>query len=303
MRLSASLTTNHPGIEARLAVRHCVERVAAANRVGLDAVFVGDHHVSPTPYLQNTPLLGRLLAEWDDRPAGCLFLLPLWNPVLVAEQIGTLAAITSGRFILQTGLGHGERDFIAMGANIKHRPSAFEQSLDIIRRLLTGETVTSTGRFNVEGARISPIPSEPVEVWIGASADVGIDRAGRLGDGWLGAPYLTLPQATAQARRYHDAVAQAGANSTATALRRDVFVAGSDTEAAHVRESVLASGYRGISGDALVIGTVGQVSEELRAFGEAGYTDIVIRHAIADQTMVLASYERLREVRRNISGI
>jgi hypothetical protein len=41
---------------------------------------------------QNTPMLGRLLAEWSDRPAGALFLLPLWNPVLVAEQVGTLAA-------------------------------------------------------------------------------------------------------------------------------------------------------------------------------------------------------------------
>jgi hypothetical protein len=46
---------------------------------------------------QNTPMLGRLLAEWSDRPAGALFLLPLWNPVLVAEQVGTLAAIAAGR--------------------------------------------------------------------------------------------------------------------------------------------------------------------------------------------------------------
>jgi hypothetical protein len=49
---------------------------------------------SPTPYYQNTPILGRL-REWGEAPAGCLF-RSLWHPVLVAEQIGTLAAIAQG---------------------------------------------------------------------------------------------------------------------------------------------------------------------------------------------------------------
>ena len=92
-----------------------IERAAAANRAALDSLFVGDQHVSPTPYYQNTPMLGRLLAEWGKAPAGCLFLLPLWHPVLVAEQIGTLAAIAQGPFIMQCGLGWGEARFAAMG--------------------------------------------------------------------------------------------------------------------------------------------------------------------------------------------
>ncbi len=48
-------------------------------------------------------MLGRLLAEWGEAPAGCLFLLPLWHPVLVAEQIGTLAAIARGPFVCNAG--------------------------------------------------------------------------------------------------------------------------------------------------------------------------------------------------------
>ena len=126
-----------------------IERAAAARRAGLESLFIGDQHVSPTPYYQNTPMLGRLLAEWGEAPAGCLFLLPLWHPVLVAEQIGTLAAIAQGRFIMQCGLGWGEARFAAMGANIKTRPSAFEEALDIVRRLLAGETVSASRRFRV----------------------------------------------------------------------------------------------------------------------------------------------------------
>jgi alkanesulfonate monooxygenase SsuD/methylene tetrahydromethanopterin reductase-like flavin-dependent oxidoreductase (luciferase family) len=106
MRIGISLTSNHPdATDPRQGARWMIERAAAAHRVGLDSLFVGDQHVSPTPYYQNTPMLARLLAEWGKAPAGCLFLLPLWHPVLVAEQIGTLAAIAQGPFMMQCGLG------------------------------------------------------------------------------------------------------------------------------------------------------------------------------------------------------
>ena len=111
MKIGISLTSNHPDAkDPREGARWMIERAAAAHRARLDSLFVGDQHVSPTPYYQNTPMLGRLLAEWGDAPAGCLFLLPLWHPVLVAEQIGTLAAITQGPFIMQCGLGWGGPD-------------------------------------------------------------------------------------------------------------------------------------------------------------------------------------------------
>src|SRR5207253_4548786 len=55
----------------------------------------------------------------------------LWNPVLVAEEVGTLAALARGRFILQCGLGDDESQFAAMGARLTTRPSAFEESLSI----------------------------------------------------------------------------------------------------------------------------------------------------------------------------
>src|SRR5205085_2838593 len=179
MRVGISLTSNHPDVkDPRQGARWMIERAAAAHRSELDSLFVGDQHVSPTPYYQNTPMLGRLLAEWGEAPAGCLFLLPLWHPVLVAEQIGTLAAVAQGRFIMQCGLGWGEDRFAAMGANFRTRPSAFEEALDIIRRLLAGETVSSSRRFRVAEASLALRPAEPVGVWAGGSADRGIGRRG-----------------------------------------------------------------------------------------------------------------------------
>ena len=200
MKIGISMTSNHPdAIDPRDGARRMIDRAAAARRSGLASLFIGDQHVSPTPYYQNTPMLGRLLAEWGTAPAGCLFLLPLWHPVLVAEQVGTLAAIAQGRFIMQCGLGWGEDRFAAMGANFRTRPSAFEEALDIVRRLLAGETVSSSRRFRFAEASLALRPPESVDVWIGASAPPAIDRAARLAEGWIASPGLTREEARAQA--------------------------------------------------------------------------------------------------------
>ena len=297
MRISVSLTTSLPGIDPRIAVRNAVERARAANDAGLDGLFVGDHHVTPTTYLQNTPILGRLLAEWGDRPAGCLFLFPLWNPVLIAEQVGTLAVIAQGRFIVQTGLGGPVGDFLAMGVNPKTKPSAFEEGLSIVRRLLAGETVSSDGRFRFENAKIAPVAPEPVEFWIGASADAGIDRAARLGDAFLGAPGGTPTQARRQVEVYLAAAAREGRPPIA-ALRRDIYIAADHKDAAAVRDDAATARYRGMPVEALIIGTVEQAAETMKTYETMGYGEIVIRHLVDDQAKVLASYERLAEVRR-----
>jgi alkanesulfonate monooxygenase SsuD/methylene tetrahydromethanopterin reductase-like flavin-dependent oxidoreductase (luciferase family) len=188
MKVGISLTSSHAVADPREGARWMIERAAAARRASLDSLFVGDHHATPGPYYQNVPVLGRLLAEWGEAPAGCLFLLPLWNPLLIAEQVGTLAALMRGRFIFQCGLGDDPRQFAAMGADIRFRPSAFEEAFGLIQRLLRGETVSASGRFRFENARVLLRPAEPVEYWIGASADVAIDRAARIADGFLASP-------------------------------------------------------------------------------------------------------------------
>jgi alkanesulfonate monooxygenase SsuD/methylene tetrahydromethanopterin reductase-like flavin-dependent oxidoreductase (luciferase family) len=301
MRLGISLTTAHQTSDVRAAGRWLAERARAANEAGLDSLFVGDHHSTPAPYYQNTPVMGRLLAEWGDRPFGCLFLLPLWNPVLVAEQIGTLAALGQGRFIMQCALGADERQFAAMGVNLKNRPSMFEESLSIVRTLLAGERVSSEGRYRLRDARVAPLPPEPVEVWIGGDSEPAIDRAARLGDGWLAGPELTPAQAWELVDLYKERCLAHGRQPTAVAIRRDLYVGASADEARQVAEPILAGGYRGFDASACVYGSVGEVAERFREYGAHGYTDVIVRHLTNDQEQVLASLARLARVRELLS--
>lgn len=301
MRIGVSLTSAHRTSDPRATARFMIERAAAARRANLDSLFLGDHHATDQPYYQNTPMLGRLLAEWSDKPAGCLFLLPMWNPLLVAEQVGTLAVIARGRFILQAGLGEGEAQFRAMGAYLKQRVSAFEESLGIVRRLLAGEVVSSTGRFVFENARVALRPVEPVDVWIGASAAPAIDRAARLGDGWLAAPGIAPDEATRQLAHYRERCRVHGRTPSAIAIRRDVYVAASKADAEAVAGPIVSRGYRGMAPEALVAGTIDDVVERFRALGAMGYTDVIIRHLTDDQPAVLASMARLADVRKALA--
>ncbi len=297
MRVGISLASFHPVEDPRDGVRRMVARARVAEQAGLDSLFVGDHHVTPLPYYQNSPILGRLLAEWGDRPCGALYLLPLWHPVLLAEQIGTLASVARGRFILQCAIGPSDRQSEAMGVNPRHRPSRFEEALDVIRRLLAGEEVESDGRYRFRRARISPVTPEPLEVWIGASAPPAIDRAARLGEGWIASPHLTVVEAESQIALYRERCEAHGRSVGVTAIRRDVFVGADEAEVEAVRGEAVGSGHRGFPEEALVIGTVADVSERLLSLAELGYSDVLVRNLARDPGRALESTARLSEVR------
>ena len=303
MRVGASLRSGYGPMNAREGAQWMIERARAARDAGLDSLFVGDHHNVPMPYYQNVPMLGRLLAEWDSRPAGALFLLPLWHPVLVAEQIGTLASIAGGRFIMQCALGGGAGQFAAFGLAEKQRRSRFEASLDVIRRLCAGEEVSTESPFEIERARIAPVPPERLEVWIGASAPPAIDRAARLGDAFLVGPEATPNEARELMAVYQEACARHNVPPTTIAIRRDIHVGADEADAERVAGPILERGYRGFDPAAPVVGGPAKVAASFAELAGMGYTDVIVRHLADDQTEVLRSYARLAEVRGNVSDV
>jgi alkanesulfonate monooxygenase SsuD/methylene tetrahydromethanopterin reductase-like flavin-dependent oxidoreductase (luciferase family) len=234
--------------------------------------------------VQNVPILGRILAEWAGRQCGCLFLVPLWHPVLMAEQISTLAAMADGPFIVQAGIGAGREQFAAMGADPGRRVPVFEEGVRIARALLGGETVDSE-MFGIHGARIAPTPPEGVEWWIAGGAPRSIDRAARLGDCWYANADLTPETAARGISRYREACARHGREPSRIPIRRDVLVCESRSEAERAGDALVAAGYReglwpssmALDRAALAYGDPAGVAEQLSVYRDLGFTDIIIR--------------------------
>ena len=156
-----------------------------------------------------------------------LFLLPLWHPVLLAEQVGTLAALAEGPVHPIFAAGAGAEQFGALGVPLSERRGRMEEALALLRRLFHEDSVTSEGRFwQLEDVSVYPKPHVPPQFWIGASVPVAVERAGRLGDVWLCAPGASLEEARASLTVYRQALERAGRaqQSNVAAIRRDIYV-------------------------------------------------------------------------------
>ena len=90
------------------------------------------------------------------------------------------------------------------------RDEVFDESLRLLRLLLTQDTVSFGGRFfTVEGASVGPLLAKPLDIWLGGSAPGALRRVGRLGDGWL-ASFITPAEAAAGRAAIEEAAAAAG---------------------------------------------------------------------------------------------
>lgn len=271
-----------------------IERARVAHAAGLTSLTLGDHHDMTVPYAQNTPMLGRLLAEWPDRPVGCLFLVPLWHPLLMAEQIGTLAAIhhvgaPDVPFIVQTGIGWGEAQFTNLGADMRRRGRDIEAAIPVVKALLAGESVTED-YFGLADATVGLRSDGPIEWWIGGTADVALDRAARLGDCWYGAPGQSDDSIRTCVERYRSA------GGSRVAMRRDALLGADGDASRSAAAELIERGYRGLSFERLLTGSADDAAERAAELGALGVDDIIVRCASPDQQVALETLETLGSV-------
>jgi alkanesulfonate monooxygenase SsuD/methylene tetrahydromethanopterin reductase-like flavin-dependent oxidoreductase (luciferase family) len=163
------------------------ERLAAIAAAGIDHVCCGDHvsfgGVGFDGLVQATALA---VLHPTLRVSCGVYLLPLRHPVIVARQLADLARLAPGRVSFAVGVGGEDRHEIEIcGVDPATRGRRMDESLAVLRELLTGAPVTFNGKFySLYEAVITPPAAIPLLV--GGRSDIAVRRAGRLGDGWLG---------------------------------------------------------------------------------------------------------------------
>jgi probable F420-dependent oxidoreductase len=136
--------------------------------------------------------------------------LPGRHPVLVAKELAALAALAPRRVLPVFGLRPARGPEVAAFPVPGSRAAVFDESLELLRLLLTQQSVSFSGRFfTVTEASAGPQPVQPLDIWLGGSAPEGLRRVGRFGDGWLGS-FLTPAEAGAARRQIEEAAAAAG---------------------------------------------------------------------------------------------
>lgn len=206
------------------------EQARAAAASGIDSVWVLQHYLGSMPTLQPLHLLAALAADTGEMSVGTnMFILPLRHPVAAAEEFATLDHLTGGRVIAGLGLGYRQNEFRAFGIPMTERLGRFTESVEIMRRLWSGERVTFAGRyFALEDERISLVPVRPggPPVWVGAGLlPKAIERAARVGDAWIIPPHVTDERLVEALAAYTDARARYGRSGPAElVVRREILL-------------------------------------------------------------------------------
>ncbi len=215
IKIGIFLNTNY-GADENVAARfrEAAEQVRMARDYGFSSVCVGQHFLTEYQKLQPIPVLARLAAESGDmRLLPGILLLPLFNPVYVAEEIATLDVVSGGRVLFGLGVGYRDVEFEAFGVRKTERGARFEESLEVVKRLWTQDEVSFEGRyFRIPKAQVRtrPLQRPHPPIWIAAQADAGIRRAARLADVLFLNPQATIATLREQADLFQRTRREAG---------------------------------------------------------------------------------------------
>ena len=168
--------------------RERLQQITDAENLGFDSVWLTEHHFCDDGYTPSPLVLAGVIGARTQRMriGTNLMLLPLHDPVRVAEDSATLSLVTGGRFDLGVGIGYRQLEFDQFQRKLTHRPSLIEEGIEIIRRAWSGDPVNFSGkRFEVGDLRITPAPHNKPAILLGGMAPPAIDRAARVADGFL----------------------------------------------------------------------------------------------------------------------
>jgi probable F420-dependent oxidoreductase len=149
---------------------------AAAEEVGFDSIWLGDHLLYRDGRGERGPwdvwtLLAGLAAVTERVQLGPLVACTAFHrPGMLARMAASVDEISAGRLIAGVGAGWNDVEFRAFGIPFDRRVSRFEEAFEIIRRLLDGEHVTFAGRFyRLDDAVLLPRPASRPPLMVGAN--------------------------------------------------------------------------------------------------------------------------------------
>jgi alkanesulfonate monooxygenase SsuD/methylene tetrahydromethanopterin reductase-like flavin-dependent oxidoreductase (luciferase family) len=176
-----------------------VEQVRVADQSGFHAFSMGEHYNIPgLQRLHQVPALARLCAEVKHCEVGtAVMLLGLRHPVTVATELASLDIINGGKSFAAFGLGYRDEELNAFDLSKSQRFGRFVEGVEIIKRLWTQDHVTFEGKeFRINDVTIDPKPLQKPRppIWIAANSDTAVERAARMGDGWIIGPHSAIDE-------------------------------------------------------------------------------------------------------------
>ncbi len=239
--------------------------------------------------IQSTLLQARVTAHVEDMDLGILYLLPLENPITLAEEISTLDLLSGGRLTVAVAQGWREFQFKAFGLEPRERLSRFLETLEVMKQLWTQDNVSFHGRHHqieVDRPISRPVQQPYPRLLVAANADRGVRRTARIADGWLISTRATMPTIEHQAGVYRQALEESGNKGTIWAWR-EAYVATSRQRAMEIIRPAVEEMYA----DRASLG-------HARDLPEADRIDVPFEQILENRFIIGSPEECVQEIKR-----
>jgi len=245
--------THYPGdyapeaYEPRLAqsvYAEVIEEAVEAEALGWDGFFFTEHHfdawsLAPSPNL----LLAALAVKTKRLRLGTgVHILPVHDPVRLAEEAGMLDVLSGGRIELGLGRGNFQFELDRFTAPAAESVARFDEHLDVLTKALAANRFTYDGNWTKvrKPATVYPRPMQPsLPIWVGATSPGTVEKVGQLGHNLAGGAF---PDRGERLERFIAAARKAGRTVSGANFMAlgPLFVAPTDAEAEKIVSAVSA---------------------------------------------------------------
>lgn len=162
---------------------------ARAEELGFHAIYFGDHFAL-RPFLNATTSLAVLAAATSTIRLGfAAYVLPFRHPIVAAHELAMLDQLSGGRLVAGLAAGSTEPEFAALGLPFRERGRMFDEGLEAVTQLWSGDPLTFEGEYyRFAAASVNPVPKQEPRppIWIGSwtGSQRAAMRIARWADGW-----------------------------------------------------------------------------------------------------------------------
>jgi alkanesulfonate monooxygenase SsuD/methylene tetrahydromethanopterin reductase-like flavin-dependent oxidoreductase (luciferase family) len=217
-----TLSDNHYEGNTRNAnqfVKDLTAEALYADQLGMHSAWIGEHHFNSLGVNSSPEMVLAYIAALTKhiRLAPAVTVLPLHNPIRVAEQWATLDLLSGGRVDFAAGRGYDRREYLPFGISFEDNQSIFDEGMEVLRDLWNsgGERIDHKGKhYQFEDVRITPQPLQnPMPMYVASFSKPSIELAARLNCGLIVAPFaaaMSFGGLKQVADLYHESCAKYG---------------------------------------------------------------------------------------------
>jgi alkanesulfonate monooxygenase SsuD/methylene tetrahydromethanopterin reductase-like flavin-dependent oxidoreductase (luciferase family) len=195
------MTQRDEALTPRRIMDEAVSMVRLADEIGFDAAWFAEHHFSNYSICPSPAMMAAYCAGVTNRIrlGAAVYVLPLYNPVRLVQELALLDVQSDGRSVIGIGSGYQKYEFDRYQRQLQQRTEVFMEAWDIIERGLREGRIGYRGKhFNVPDSPMSlrPLQQPMPQIFVTGSDPLVVQRTARSGHipfmtaGWRGMPLL-----------------------------------------------------------------------------------------------------------------